>query len=57
MNERALVREMVLATRRRLAEDGWGVGMERDVESSRGRSVSVKIRIHSDLRLDSPLDH
>lgn len=50
MNERALVRDMVVETRGRLRADGWAVGMGEDVDSPRGRSVSVKIRIHNDLR-------
>ncbi|RYO91024.1 hypothetical protein DL763_005102 [Monosporascus cannonballus] len=51
MGRRDLVRDMVVATRRRLADDGWAVGMTaRDLGSPRGRSVSVKIRVHSDLR-------
>lgn len=50
MNERALVRDMVVETRARLRGDGWAVGMDEDVDSPRGRSVSVKIRIHNDLR-------
>jgi len=50
MERRELVRDMVIATRTRLAADGWHVGLERDAESNRGRSVSVKIRIHDDLR-------
>lgn len=50
MERRELVRDMVLETRRRLREDGWTVGLEEDVEDPRGRSVSVKIRVHKDLR-------
>ncbi|KAI0861979.1 dihydrouridine synthase 4-like protein [Xylaria cubensis] len=52
MEKRDLVRDMVVATRQRLKEDGWGVGKEADMESpeGRGRSVSVKIRVHKDLR-------
>ena len=50
MNHRELVRDMVVDTRARLAADGWAVGRERDVDSPRGRSVSVKIRVHDDLR-------
>lgn len=51
MDERALVRDLVLAARARLHDDGWAVGMGADdVESPRGRSVSVKIRVHKDLR-------
>lgn len=51
MERRELVRDMVVATRERLAADGWAVGLTNaDRESPRGRSVSVKIRVHSDLR-------
>ncbi|KAL6878699.1 hypothetical protein J3F83DRAFT_723590 [Trichoderma novae-zelandiae] len=62
MNKRELVRDMVVETRQHLARDGWAVGMERDVDSPRGRSVSVKIRVHDDLRktmdyLDTVIGH
>ncbi|KAI1097714.1 FMN-linked oxidoreductase [Jackrogersella minutella] len=51
MERRELVRDMVVATRARLARDGWAVGLTAgDVDSPRGRSVSVKIRVHRDLR-------
>lgn len=50
MNKRELVRDLVVETRGRLKRDGWAVGMDQDVESNKGRSVSVKIRIHDDLR-------
>lgn len=50
MNRRELVRDMLVDTRRRLRDDGWAVGMDADMESSKGRSVSVKIRVHDDLR-------
>lgn len=50
MDKRELVRDMVVETRERLRQDGWGVLMEEDVENPRGRSVSVKIRVHDDLR-------
>lgn len=50
MNKRELVRDMVVETRQRLAADGWAVGMENDLENPKGRSVSVKIRVHDDLR-------
>ncbi|KAI0398578.1 dihydrouridine synthase 4-like protein [Xylariaceae sp. FL0594] len=52
MEKRELVRDMVVATRQRLREDGWGVGKEADVDhpEGKGRSVSVKIRVHKDLR-------
>ncbi|KAL5596863.1 hypothetical protein BROUX41_006453 [Berkeleyomyces rouxiae] len=46
MERRELVRDMVVETRRRLTADGW----TRDRESDKGRSVSVKIRVHKDLR-------
>ncbi|CAH0019451.1 unnamed protein product [Clonostachys rhizophaga] len=62
MNKRELVRDMVVETRSRLEQDGWGVGMEKDIDNPRGRSVSVKIRIHDDLRktmdfLDTVIGH
>ncbi|KAH7137177.1 hypothetical protein B0J13DRAFT_73281 [Dactylonectria estremocensis] len=62
MGHRELVRDMVSETRQRLERDGWHVGMERDIESPKGRSVSVKIRIHDDLRktmdfLDTVIGH
>lgn len=50
MERRELVRDMVVETRSRLAQDGWKVGLERDRDEPRGRSVSVKIRVHKDLR-------
>ncbi|KAI1432623.1 dihydrouridine synthase 4-like protein [Xylaria sp. CBS 124048] len=52
MEKRDLVRDMVIATRQRLRDDGWGVGTEADMDNSvgKGRSVSVKIRVHKDLR-------
>ncbi|KAJ2992477.1 hypothetical protein NUW58_g2154 [Xylaria curta] len=52
MEKRELVRDMVIATRQRLRDDGWGVGKEadRDNPEGKGRSVSVKIRVHKDLR-------
>ncbi|KAI1807276.1 FMN-linked oxidoreductase [Daldinia bambusicola] len=63
MNRRELVRDMVVATRERLAGDGWDVHLDssftRDFGSDidkagdgrkPGRSVSVKIRVHKDLR-------
>ncbi|CAN8098727.1 unnamed protein product [Discula destructiva] len=62
MEQRALVRDLVLATRQRLRDDGWAVGKESDADNPRGRSVSVKIRIHKDLRktvdfIDTVLGH
>jgi len=52
MDHRELVRDMVLETAGRLRRDGWQVGAQRGgvVEGERGRSVSVKIRVHKDLR-------
>ncbi|KAI1369539.1 dihydrouridine synthase 4-like protein [Xylaria arbuscula] len=52
MEKRELVRDMVVATRQRLRDDGWGIGKETDIENAegKGRSVSVKIRVHHDLR-------
>ncbi|SPN97047.1 related to A.brasilense nifR3 protein [Cephalotrichum gorgonifer] len=46
MDKRELVRDMVAEAREALRRDGW----DRDRESKRGRSVSVKIRIQKDLR-------
>ncbi|KAF5026775.1 hypothetical protein F66182_1129 [Fusarium sp. NRRL 66182] len=62
MNHRGLVRDMVVETRQRLRSDGWGVGLEADIDNPKGRSVSVKIRIHNDLRqtmdfLDTVIGH
>lgn len=51
MDQRALVRDLVLETRHALRAAGWAVdGTERDVDDPKGRSVSVKIRVHKDLR-------
>jgi len=50
MEKRELVRDMVIETREQLRRDGWGVDMEKDIDNPRGRSVSVKIRVHKDLR-------
>ncbi|PHH65475.1 hypothetical protein CDD81_2255 [Ophiocordyceps australis] len=51
MSRRELVRDMVMETRARLVRDGWLVGFDdSQVASPLGRSVSVKIRLHSDLR-------
>ena len=50
MEKRELVRDMVVETRSRLSRDGWAVGREKDMDSPIGRSVSVKIRVHHDLR-------
>lgn len=56
MEKRELVRDMVVATRAQLRQDGWAVGLERDVDDpeGKGRSVSVKIRVHKDLRYPLP---
>jgi tRNA-dihydrouridine synthase 4 len=50
MEKRELVRDMVVETRERLRRDGWGVDKEKDIDNPKGRSVSVKIRVHKDLR-------
>lgn len=50
MEKRELVRDMVIETRDQLRRDGWGVGKEKDMDNPKGRSVSVKIRVHKDLR-------
>ncbi|KAK4251796.1 tRNA-dihydrouridine synthase [Corynascus novoguineensis] len=50
MEKRELVRDMVVETRDHLRRDGWGVGKEKDINNPKGRSVSVKIRVHKDLR-------
>ena len=52
MGRRELVRDMVVETRRRLHDDGWDVALDeaQDGENGRGRSVSIKIRVHGDLR-------
>lgn len=50
MEKRELVRDMVLETRERLRQDGWAVGKDKDMDNPLGRSVSVKIRVHHDLR-------
>ncbi|AEO53615.1 hypothetical protein MYCTH_2295183 [Thermothelomyces thermophilus ATCC 42464] len=50
MEKRELVRDMVVETREYLRRDGWGVGKEKDINNPKGRSVSVKIRVHKDLR-------
>lgn len=50
MEERELVRDMVIETRQRLRDEGWAVGKEKDIDNPKGRSVSVKIRVHKDLR-------
>ncbi|KUI62461.1 tRNA-dihydrouridine(20a/20b) synthase [NAD(P)+] [Cytospora mali] len=50
MEKRELVRDMVIETRQKLRDEGWGVGKEKDIDNPKGRSVSVKIRVHKDLR-------
>ncbi|KAI1858970.1 uncharacterized protein JN550_012232 [Neoarthrinium moseri] len=50
MEQRELVRDMLVETRARLRRDGWAVEREASADSPRGRSVSVKIRVHKDLR-------
>lgn len=50
INKGELVRDMVVETRNMLKNDGWAVGLGADVDSPIGRSVSVKIRVHDDLR-------
>ncbi|KAH6853893.1 hypothetical protein B0I37DRAFT_440981 [Chaetomium sp. MPI-CAGE-AT-0009] len=50
MEKRELVRDMVVETREQLRRDGWGVDKEKDIDNPKGRSVSVKIRVHKDLR-------
>lgn len=50
MERRELVRDIVLETRQTLRRDGWYVGREDGADSTKGRSVSVKIRVHKDLR-------
>lgn len=50
MEQRELVRDMVVETRSRLARDGWAVDLNPNTSSPKGRSVSVKIRVHKDLR-------
>ncbi|KAI5466630.1 hypothetical protein BGZ63DRAFT_418397 [Mariannaea sp. PMI_226] len=62
MGHREIVRDMVVETRQKLERDGWHVGLEKDILSTKGRSVSVKIRIHDDLRktmdfLDTVIGH
>ncbi|KAG8165406.1 hypothetical protein KVR01_005681 [Diaporthe batatas] len=50
MEQRELVRDMVVETRQKLRDEGWAVGKEKDIDNPKGRSVSVKIRVHKDLR-------
>ena len=62
MEKRELVRDMVTETREKLRQDGWAMGKDRDKDNPAGRSVSVKIRVHHDLRktmdfIDTVLGH
>ncbi|KAH8910736.1 FMN-linked oxidoreductase [Coniochaeta sp. PMI_546] len=62
MEKRELVRDMVTETRKRLRQDGWAVGKDKDKDNPAGRSVSIKIRVHHDLRktmdfIDTVLGH
>ncbi|KAI1328314.1 dihydrouridine synthase 4-like protein [Xylariaceae sp. FL0255] len=51
MEKRELVHEMITTTRQRLRDDGWAVETDKDKgHLTKGRSVSVKIRVHKDLR-------
>ncbi|KAK6083037.1 tRNA-dihydrouridine(20a/20b) synthase [Seiridium cupressi] len=50
MDRRELVRDMVMETRALLRNDGWAVDKEASINDPKGRSVSVKIRVHKDLR-------
>ncbi|KAL1841633.1 hypothetical protein VTJ49DRAFT_6810 [Mycothermus thermophilus] len=50
MERRELVRDMVVETRDQLRRDGWAVGKDSDMDHPKGRSVSVKIRVHKDIR-------
>jgi len=50
MEKRELVRDMMIETRTHLRRDGWAVDKELSLSSPKGRSVSVKIRVHKDLR-------
>lgn len=50
MEQRELVRDMVVEMRHKLRDEGWAVGKEKDIDNQKGRSVSVKIRVHKDLR-------
>lgn len=50
MEHRELVRDLLVETRSRLRNDGWAVEKEASVDDPKGRSVSVKIRVHKDLR-------
>ncbi|KAK4105612.1 FMN-linked oxidoreductase [Parathielavia hyrcaniae] len=50
MEKRELVRDMAVETREQLRRDGWGVDKEKDISNPKGKSVSVKIRVHKDIR-------
>lgn len=50
MEQRELVRDMVVEMRQKLRGEGWAVGKEKDINNPKGRSISVKIRVHKDLR-------
>jgi tRNA-dihydrouridine synthase 4 len=50
MEHRETVRDIVVETRQTLARDGWSVGREMSIDDPKGRSISVKIRVHKDLR-------
>lgn len=50
MERRELVRDMVVETRSRLRADGWAVALDESKNDTGGKSVSVKIRVHKDLR-------
>ncbi|KAI0139328.1 dihydrouridine synthase 4-like protein [Xylariaceae sp. FL1272] len=50
MEQREVVRDMLVMARQQLRDDGWAVGIDKDVDDPKGRSVSVKIRVHRDLR-------
>ena len=54
MNQRELVKDMVVETRSAMEREGWAVGKDKDINNPKGRSVSVKIRVHDDLRYDCP---
>ncbi|KAK0657432.1 hypothetical protein B0T16DRAFT_60237 [Cercophora newfieldiana] len=50
MEKRELVRSMVIETRAALSAAGYSVAKEASISSPLGRSISVKIRVHKDLR-------
>ncbi|KAL8295308.1 hypothetical protein RB597_008616 [Gaeumannomyces tritici] len=62
MERRELVRDMVAEARSRLRVDGWAVSLDESKNDPNGKSVSVKIRVHKDLRktmdfIDTVLGH